>query len=67
MPGMWVKGCILPGISQPWRKHERLLPKDTIPFHYRCFDRVLLNATIQPFQRPERVMSFWGSYGQFYP
>jgi len=28
--------------------------KDSIRFHYRCFDRILLNGLIQPFQRPER-------------
>jgi hypothetical protein len=31
--------------------------KDSIRWHYRCFDRVLLNGLIQPFQRPERVVS----------
>jgi len=41
--------------------------QDSISFHYRCFDRVLLNATIQPFQQPERVMGFFGSYRQIYP
>ena len=30
--------------------------KDSISFHYACFDRMLLNAAIQPFQQPERVM-----------
>ena len=24
--------------------------------HYRCFDRILLNGLIQPFQQPERVI-----------
>jgi len=41
--------------------------QDTISFHYRCFDRMLLNATIQPFQQPERVMGFFWSYRQLYP
>ena len=27
-----------------------------------CFDRLLLNALIQPFQQPERVIGFFGSY-----
>lgn len=27
--------------------------KDSIRWHYRCFDRLLLNGLIQPFQRPE--------------
>ena len=29
--------------------------KDNIRFNYRCFDRILLNGLIQPFQQPERV------------
>jgi hypothetical protein len=29
--------------------------KDNIEFGYRCFDRILLNGLIQPFQQPERV------------
>ena len=32
--------------------------KDSIRFHYRCFDRILLNGLIQPFQQPERVIGF---------
>ena len=31
----------------------------SIEFGYRCFDRVLLNGLIQPFQQPERVMGFF--------
>ena len=27
--------------------------KDSIRFGYRCFDRILLNGLIQPFQQPE--------------
>jgi len=27
-----------------------------IRFGYRCFDRLLLNGLIQPFQQPERVI-----------
>jgi hypothetical protein len=38
-----------------------------IAFHYRCFDRLLLHAAIQPFQQPERVMGFFWSYRQLYP
>ena len=41
--------------------------QDSIRFHYRCFDRMLLNATLQPFQQPERVMGFFWSYRQLYP
>jgi len=36
--------------------------KDNITFHYRCFDRMLFNATIQPFQQPERVAGFFSAY-----
>ena len=32
--------------------------KDSIHWHYRCFDRILLNGLIQPFQQPERVVGF---------
>ena len=38
-----------------------------IAFHYRCFDRILLHAAIQPFQQPERVMGFFWTYRQLYP
>jgi hypothetical protein len=41
--------------------------KDSIRFSYRCFDRILLNGLIQPFQQPERVVGFFGSYRQVYP
>jgi len=41
--------------------------KDSISFHYRCFDRMLLNALIQPFQQPERVVGFFSSYRKIYP
>ena len=41
--------------------------KDSIRFHYRCFDRILLNGLIQPFQQPERVVGFFNSYRQVYP
>ena len=30
--------------------------RDSIRFGYRCFDRILLNGLIQPFQQPERVV-----------
>jgi hypothetical protein len=32
--------------------------RDSIRFGYRCFDRILLNGLIQPFQQPERVVDF---------
>lgn len=39
----------------------------SIRFEYRCFDRILLNGLIQPFQQPERVVGFFTSYRQLYP
>jgi hypothetical protein len=42
-------------------------PKDSIRFGYRCFDRILLNGLIQPFQQPERVVGFFGIYRNQYP
>jgi hypothetical protein len=36
--------------------------KNSIQFGYRCFDRILLNALIQPFQQPERVLGFFNTY-----
>ena len=41
--------------------------KDSIRWHYRCFDRLLLNGLIQPFQQPERVVGFFNTYRQLYP
>jgi hypothetical protein len=41
--------------------------KDNIRWHYRCFDRILLNGLIQPFQQPERVVGFFNTYRQIYP
>jgi len=41
--------------------------KDNIRFGYRCFDRLLLNGLIQPFQQPERVIGFFNSYRHQYP
>jgi hypothetical protein len=35
-----------------------------IKFGYRCFDRILLNGLIQPFQQPERVIGFFNAYRQ---
>jgi len=37
--------------------------KDSIRFGYRCFDRILLNGLIQPFQQPERVVGFFSPIG----
>jgi hypothetical protein len=36
--------------------------KDSIEFGYRCFDPLLLNGLIQPFQQPERVLGFFNAY-----
>ena len=36
--------------------------KDSIRSGYRCFDRILLNGLIQPFQQPERVIGFFNTY-----
>ena len=41
--------------------------KDSIRFHYRCFDRILLHGLIQPFQQPKRVIGFFDTYRQLYP
>src|SRR6476646_9414775 len=41
--------------------------RDSIRFGYRCFDRVLLNGLIQPFQQPERVVGFFDTYRRLYP
>jgi hypothetical protein len=41
--------------------------KDSIRWHYRCFDRILLNGLIQPFPQPERVVGFFNTSRQIYP
>ena len=41
--------------------------KNSIRFGYRCFDRILLNGLIQPFQQPERVVGFFSTYRNQYP
>jgi hypothetical protein len=41
--------------------------KNSIRFGYRCFDRILLNGLIQPFQQPERVVGFFSQYRNQYP
>ena len=41
--------------------------QNNIRFSYRCFDRILLNGLIQPFQQPERVIGFFNTYRQLYP
>jgi hypothetical protein len=41
--------------------------QESIRFGYRCFDRILLNGLIQPFQQPERVVGFFNAYRHLYP
>jgi hypothetical protein len=41
--------------------------KNSIGFEYRCFDRLLLNGLIQPFQQPERAIGFFNTYRNQYP
>jgi hypothetical protein len=36
--------------------------QNSMKFGYRCFDRILLNGLIQPFQQPERVIGFFNAY-----
>jgi hypothetical protein len=41
--------------------------KNSIRFQYRCFDRILLNGLIQPFQQEQRVVGFFGTYRDLFP
>src|SRR2546425_7111482 len=41
--------------------------ENSIRFGYRCFDRILINGLIQPFQQPERVVGFFNTYRELYP
>ena len=41
--------------------------KNNIRFQYRCFDRILLNGLIQPFQQEQRVVGFFTTYRNQYP
>jgi len=50
-------------LMNSFHEHHR----DSIHWHYRCFDRILLNGLIQPFQQPERVVGFFNTYRQLYP
>jgi len=45
-----------------YKHHE-----DSIRASYRCFDRILLNGLIQPFQQPERVVGFFSFYRDQFP
>jgi hypothetical protein len=42
--------------------HER-----SIRARYQCFDRILLNGLIQPFQQPERAIGFFSFYREQFP
>jgi hypothetical protein len=46
---------------------ERELRQRRIHWHYPCFDRILLNGLIQPFQQRGRVIGFFNTYRQIYP
>jgi hypothetical protein len=39
----------------------------SIRARYWCFDRILLNGLIQPFQQPERVVGFFSFYRNLFP
>src|SRR5512140_578664 len=41
--------------------------KDNISFHYRCFDRILINASIQTFHEPMRIVYFFQDFRQIDP
>ena len=41
--------------------------KNSIRFAYRCFDRILLNGIIQPFQQEQRVVGFFSEYRNLNP
>lgn len=41
--------------------------QNNIRFQYRCFDRILLNGLIQPFQQEQRVVGFFDTYRDLYP
>jgi hypothetical protein len=46
---------------------RKRIHQDSIRFCYRCFDRLLLNGLIQPFQQLERVIGFFNTYRRQYP
>src|SRR5262245_19724884 len=52
----------VPAMNAFYEHHQ-----DNIRFGYRCFDRILLNGLIQPFQQPERVIGFFNTYRHQYP
>jgi hypothetical protein len=46
-----------------FREHH----EHSIRASYRCFDRILLNGLLQPFQQPERVIGFFSFYRDQFP
>jgi hypothetical protein len=57
-------------VADAWRKPMNTFyahHRDSIRFGYRCFDRILLNGLIHPFQQPERVVGFFNTYRELYP
>jgi hypothetical protein len=52
----------VPAMNAFYEHHQ-----DNIRFGYRCFDRILLNGLIHPFQQPERVIGFFTTYRNQYP
>src|SRR5713101_3409708 len=50
-------------VSQPSVRRPAVNPfvehhRDSIRFQYSCFDRMLLNAVVQPMQQPPRIVGF---------
>jgi hypothetical protein len=56
-------GSLVRIVGDPLNRYHQ----DSIRFAYRCFDRILLNGLIQPFQQPERVVGFFNTYRELYP
>jgi hypothetical protein len=40
--------------------------ENSMRFGYRCFDRILINGLIQPFQQSEHVVGFFNTYRHLY-
>jgi len=58
-------------LSYPVEVHIGGLSMNSFYEHHkrsiRCFDWILLNGLIQPFQQPERVIGFFNAYRRPYP
>lgn len=64
-----IHGDILLG-AETWRMTRNTFyehHENSIRFSYRCFDRILINGLIQPFQQSERVVGFFNTYRELYP